>query len=113
MSSELTVINRNENNSNNEKSNDNTRRDATPEQIVQEQKIKTSPVAHADIQAKAESKKWFYTETVKDHFFNPRNILIRDEEIDSHSFDGVGMVGSPACGDGMKMWITVDKNQDK
>ena len=50
---------------------------------------------------------WFYTETVKDHFFNPRNIFKTEEEIKSYKADGVGEVGSPACVDVMKMWIKV------
>jgi NifU-like protein involved in Fe-S cluster formation len=48
---------------------------------------------------------WLYSEIVKDHFFNPRNYLV-DEE--SYQADGVGLVGSPACGDMMAVWIKVD-----
>lgn len=48
---------------------------------------------------------WLYTDTVKDHFFNPRNILIDDSAYES---DGIGIVGSPACGDMMVVWIKVD-----
>jgi len=48
---------------------------------------------------------WIYSETVKDHFFNPRNLL-KEDEVD-FAADGVGEVGSPACGDVMKMWIKV------
>lgn len=54
---------------------------------------------------------WLYSETVKDHFFNPRNIMKEDE--DKYQADGVGMVGNPTCGDMMKMWIKVDKKEDK
>ena len=42
-----------------------------------------------------------YTEKVKDHFFNPRNI---GEILDA---DGVGTVGNPKCGDVMTMYIKV------
>ncbi len=54
---------------------------------------------HPDVKAKVESKKWFYTDTVKEHFFNPRNILMNDDEGNEYekSANGVGMVGSPAC----------------
>ena len=42
-----------------------------------------------------------YTEKVKDHFFNPRNVgEIKDA-------DGVGTVGNPLCGDVMTMYIKV------
>ena len=51
---------------------------------------------------------WVYTEAVRDHFFNPRNLLNPDKEA-SYEADGVGMVGSPACGDVMKVWIKVDE----
>ncbi len=47
---------------------------------------------------------WLYTETVKDHFTNPRNIL-EDEE--SYKEDGKGMVGNIKCGDQMMMAIKV------
>jgi len=43
----------------------------------------------------------FYTETVIDHFTNPRNA----GEIDNA--DGYALVGDPACGDQMKLWIKV------
>jgi NifU-like protein involved in Fe-S cluster formation len=49
---------------------------------------------------------WLYSEIVKDHFFKPRNLLI-DEA--NYVADGVGVVGSPACGDMMAVWIKVDK----
>lgn len=54
---------------------------------------------------------WVYSQTVKEHFFNPQNLLTKDPE--TYKADGVGYVGSPACGDMMKMWIKVDKKSDK
>lgn len=48
-------------------------------------------------------KEWIYSETVKNHFFNPRNILLTEPK--RGEFDASGVVGSPACGDVMKMWI--------
>ncbi len=53
---------------------------------------------------------WVYSEKVKDHFFNPRNIMTEDEE--TYAADGVGEVGSMSCGDMMKVWIKVDKEND-
>jgi NifU-like protein involved in Fe-S cluster formation len=61
----------------------------------------------ADIQSRDGKEKWFYTDTVKDHFFNPRNIFRTNKEADDYKADGVGTVGSPACGDMMKMWVRV------
>ncbi|OGG45329.1 hypothetical protein A2673_00280 [Candidatus Kaiserbacteria bacterium RIFCSPHIGHO2_01_FULL_50_13] len=48
---------------------------------------------------------WLYSEVVRDHFFNPRNLLIDDA---AYEADGLGVVGSPACGDVMAVWIQVD-----
>ncbi|MBN2781485.1 MAG: iron-sulfur cluster assembly scaffold protein [Candidatus Marinimicrobia bacterium] len=48
---------------------------------------------------------WNYSDKVKEHFFHPKNILDMDEK-DYHA-DGVGYVGSPACGDMMKIFIKV------
>ncbi|MBL7106261.1 MAG: Fe-S cluster assembly protein NifU [Phycisphaerae bacterium] len=47
---------------------------------------------------------WDYTEKVKDHFINPRNV----GEIENP--DGVGEVGSLACGDALKLTFKLDKN---
>ena len=65
----------------------------------------------ADVKSQDNSKSWFYTDTVKDHFFNPRNLVKKDDEINVKDYNGVGMVGSPACGDMMKIWIKVDENE--
>lgn len=47
---------------------------------------------------------WVYSEIVRDHFFNPRNVML---DATGHEADGVGTVGSPACGDMMTVWISV------
>lgn len=52
------------------------------------------------------SQTWLYTDVVKDHFFNPRNFVKDDAEVEN--FDGHGQYGSPACGDEMHVWIKVD-----
>lgn len=49
---------------------------------------------------------WAYTDKVKDHFMNPRNIL-KDEE---YQEDGRGLVGNVQCGDEMLVVIKVDKD---
>src|SRR3989344_5341718 len=65
----------------------------------------------ADVKSHDNSKSWFYTDTVKDHFFNPRNLVKKDDEINVKDYNGVGVVGAPQCGDMMKIWIKVDKNE--
>ena len=47
---------------------------------------------------------WEYTDKVKDHFLNPRNV----GEIKNP--DGVGEVGSMACGDALKLFFKLDAN---
>jgi NifU-like protein involved in Fe-S cluster formation/bacterioferritin-associated ferredoxin len=59
----------------------------------------------------SQGQEWIYSKTVKDHFFHPRNF----------SFDGklnfrpnaIGMIGSPACGDVMKMWLYIDPKTER
>jgi NifU-like protein involved in Fe-S cluster formation/bacterioferritin-associated ferredoxin len=51
-------------------------------------------------------EEWTYSNIVQDHFMNPRNVLTVPEE--EFKADGVGMVGSPSCGDMMKVWIKVE-----
>ena len=47
---------------------------------------------------------WEYTDKLKDYFFNPRNV----GEIEDP--DGVGEVGSLACGDALRLTFKLDKN---
>jgi len=62
---------------------------------------------------KGDVEDWFYSPIVKDHFFKPRNILKTEAEEKkiATQASGVGQVGSPACGDIMKMWIVVANNR--
>ncbi len=57
--------------------------------------------------------KWMYTDLVKEHFFSPKNLLENTEGMDASQFNGYGQVGSPACGDMMKLWLKVDPKTDK
>jgi NifU-like protein len=47
---------------------------------------------------------WEYTDKVRDHFFNPHNV----GEVENP--DGVGEVGSLACGDALKLTFKLDEN---
>ncbi len=47
---------------------------------------------------------WEYTDKVKEHFFNPHNV----GEIENP--DGVGEVGSLACGDALRLTFKLDEN---
>lgn len=48
---------------------------------------------------------WVYSDTVKEHFLNPRNFLMGDETAYPH--DAEGVVGNPVCGDQMKMFLQI------
>ena len=48
---------------------------------------------------------WEYTDKVKDHFLNPRNVGIIEDP------DGMGEVGSMACGDALKLFFKLDENK--
>lgn len=47
---------------------------------------------------------WDYTDKVLDHFRNPRNVGVIENA------DGLGEVGSLACGDALKLTFKLDKN---
>lgn len=47
---------------------------------------------------------WNYTEKLKEHFTNPRNVGVIEEP------DGIGEVGSLACGDALKFMFKLDDN---
>lgn len=48
---------------------------------------------------------WEYTDKVQDHFINPKNV----GEVENA--DGVGEVGSLACGDALKLTLKIDDNK--
>jgi NifU-like protein involved in Fe-S cluster formation len=53
---------------------------------------------------------WIYNKNVKEHFFHPKNLLLDESKFKA---DGIGIAGSPACGDMMHIWIKVDKKNNK
>ncbi len=46
-----------------------------------------------------------YSETVMDHFRNPRNVGVIDDA------DGVGEVGNPICGDMMTIYLKINDDR--
>lgn len=56
----------------------------------------------------SEKNKWVYTEKLKEHFVNPKNVLADGEE---ERFDAKGVVGNIKCGDEMMVAIKVDKQK--
>ena len=54
------------------------------------------------------NNEWLYTDKVQEHFLNPKNFLI-DEE--NYQYDGKGVTGNVQCGDQMVMYIKVDKEK--
>lgn len=64
-----------------------------------------------DIVPKSSNETWVYTDIVKDHFFHPKNLVTDAGAVSG--YNGLGMVGSPACGDMMKIWVWVDAKTDR
>lgn len=67
----------------------------------------TDDARKGDVVATTKDKGWFYTDEVKSHFFHPQNFL-EDESAYSDAY--LGLVGSPACGDAMKIWLRIEKD---
>ncbi len=53
---------------------------------------------------------WVYGDIVRQHFFTPQNLLWDETGFKA---DGMGEVGSVACGDMMRVWIKVNKKTGK
>lgn len=59
-----------------------------------------------DVSSHDKTKSWFYSDVVKEHFFNPKNFI--HDEVDESQYNAIGKVGSPACGDELRVWLFVD-----
>ena len=51
---------------------------------------------------------WLYSDTVRDHFTNPRNVLMGDEAV--FVADAKGQTGNIRCGDQMLMLLKIDND---
>lgn len=63
-----------------------------------------------DIVNKYTGNSWAYTKQVQEHFFKPKNILWENPK--EAKYDAEGMVGSPACGDVMRVWLNINSKKD-
>lgn len=51
---------------------------------------------------------FIYSQIVEDHFFNPRNVLKGNPPAgEKKGFDAIGEIGSPACGDVMRVYLKI------
>ena len=67
--------------------------------------------AKIDVINQYTGEKWYYSDIVKEHFFHPRNLLL-DAPAEG-DYDASGMVGSPACGDMMNIWMKVEPGTER
>ena len=51
---------------------------------------------------------WLYSDTVKEHFTNPRNVLLEDES--AFAANAKGQTGNIKCGDQMLMLLKIDND---
>ncbi|TAK04151.1 iron-sulfur cluster assembly scaffold protein [Patescibacteria group bacterium] len=64
-----------------------------------------------DVTSRDRKQSWFYSDTVKEHFFRPKNFIDRD--VGPDEYDATGKVGSPACGDELRVWMKVDPESER
>lgn len=71
-----------------------------------------------DVVNKFTGNTWAYTKEVQNHFFKPKNILLALPKPSAKAggkskYDAEGIVGSPACGDVMRVWLKIDGKKDR
>ena len=73
-------------------------------------KSKPTKRSKPDVVNKYAGGSWAYSEEVRSHFFAPRNLLWENPK--EAIYDAEGVVGSPACGDVMRVWLNIDPKKD-
>lgn len=73
-------------------------------------KNKSSRKPKPDVINKFVGGSWAYSKEVRNHFFSPQNLLWEDPK--EAEYDAEGVVGSPACGDIMRVWLSIDAKKD-
>lgn len=77
--------------------------------IMSNYQAKAVAGAGGDVTSHDKKQSWFYSDVVKEHFFSPKNFL--DREPHEGEFNALGKVGSPACGDELKVWLYVNDDE--
>lgn len=64
-----------------------------------------------DVTSHDKTQSWFYSDIVKEHFFNPKNFI--HGEIEEKNYNALGKIGSPACGDELRVWLKIDEETER
>ena len=64
-----------------------------------------------DVASHDQTKSCFYSDIVKEHFFHPKNFM--ENDADESLYNALGKVGSPACGDELRVWMKVHPDTEK
>ncbi|MBU1125994.1 iron-sulfur cluster assembly scaffold protein [Patescibacteria group bacterium] len=75
---------------------------------IEAKKIKGSG---GDVESHDRTQSWFYSDVVKEHFFKPQNFL--DHDPLPKEFNAMGKVGSPACGDELRVWLYINPKTER
>jgi len=72
---------------------------------------KSQKGTQGDVVSHDKKESWFYSDIVKEHFFKPHNFL--DHEPEEGEFNAIGKIGSPACGDELRVWLKIDPKTER